>query len=147
MKVEDAVYNEGFLKLSGLNIESLWFPLVQELVKTKFSQTQTLKLIIDRTQWRDKNIFVISLFWTRRYLPLYWKILEKRGSSNIEEQKSIITQILSVFKDYKIIILGDREFGSVKLGSWLCEKQVRFVLRIKQSRYIKQESTDYAQLL
>jgi hypothetical protein len=138
---------QRFLKLSCLNIESLWFPLVQELVKTKFSQTQTLKLIIDRTQWRDKNIFVISLFWTRRAIPLYWKILEKRGSSNIEEQKSLITPILSLFKDYKIIILGDREFGSVKLGSWLCEKQVRFVVRIKQSRYIKQESTDYAQLL
>jgi hypothetical protein len=138
---------QRFLKLSGLNIESLWFPLVQELVKTKFSQTETLKLIIDRTQWRDKNIFVISLFWTRISLPLSWKILEKRGSSNIEEQKSLITPILSLFKDYKIIILGDREFGSVKLGSWLCEKQVRFVVRIKQSRYIKQESTDYVQLL
>src|SRR4028118_1828472 len=54
---------QGFLKLSCLNLESLWFPLVQELVKTKFFQTETLKLIIDRTQWRDKNIFVISLFW------------------------------------------------------------------------------------
>ena len=138
---------QRFLKLSCLNIESLWFPLVQELVKTKFSQTETLKLIIDRTQWRDKNIFVISLFWTGRSLPLYWKILDKRGSSNIEEQKSLITPILSLFKDYKIIILGDRELGSVKLGSWLCEKQVRFVVRIKQSRYIKQESTDYVQLL
>ena len=40
---------QRFLKLSGLNIESLWFPLVQELVKTKFSQTETLKLIIART--------------------------------------------------------------------------------------------------
>jgi hypothetical protein len=69
---------------------------------------------------------------------LYWKILDKRGSSNSEEPKSLITPILSLFKDYKIIILGDREFGSVKLGSWLCKKEVRFVVRIKQSRYIKQ---------
>jgi hypothetical protein len=78
---------------------------------------------------------------------LYWKILDKKGSSNIEEQKSLITPTLSLFKDYKIIILGGRKFGSVKLGSWLCEKQVRFVVRIKQSRYVKQKSTDYVQLL
>ncbi len=40
---------QRFLKLSDLYIETLWFPRVQELVKTKFSQSQTLKLIIDRT--------------------------------------------------------------------------------------------------
>lgn len=72
--------------------------------------------------------------------------MDKKGSSNIEEQKSLITPILALFKDYKIIILGDREFGSVKLGSWLCEQQVKFVVRIKQSRYIKQESTEYTHL-
>jgi hypothetical protein len=40
---------QRFLKLSSLNIESLWFPLVQKILKAKFPQTQTLKLAIDRT--------------------------------------------------------------------------------------------------
>jgi hypothetical protein len=31
-----------FLKLSSLNIESLWFPLVQEILQAKFPQTQKL---------------------------------------------------------------------------------------------------------
>jgi len=34
-------------------------------------------------------------------------------------------------------VLGDREFGSVKLASWLCNKQVKFILRVKQGRYIR----------
>lgn len=72
--------------------------------------------------------------------------MDKRGSSNQEEQKSLITPILPLFKDYQIIVLGDREFGSVKLGNWLCEEQVKFVLRIKQERYIQQEYSDYVQL-
>ncbi len=37
-------------------------------------------------------------------------------------------------------------FGSVKLAKWLCEKQVKFVLRIKQERYIQQECSDYTRL-
>jgi hypothetical protein len=41
---------QRFLKLSSLNIESLWFLLVQEILKAKFPQTQTLKLAVDRTQ-------------------------------------------------------------------------------------------------
>jgi len=38
---------QRFLKLSSLNIESLWFPRVQEILKTQFPPTQTLKLAID----------------------------------------------------------------------------------------------------
>jgi hypothetical protein len=137
---------QRFLKLSCLEIDTLWFPLVQEILKEKFPKTQQLKITIDRTQWRDKNIFVISLIWDKRAIPLYWQLLDKRGSSNIEEQKSLIRPVLELFKDYEIIILGDREFGSVKLGSWLCEQQVKFVVRVKQERYIQQEDKEYTRL-
>ena len=40
---------QRLLKLSSLNIESLWFPRVQNFLKAKFTQTQTLKLTIERT--------------------------------------------------------------------------------------------------
>ena len=89
---------------------------------------------------------MISLIWDKRAIPLYWQLLDKRGSSNIAEQQSLITPILALLKDYKIIILGDREFGSVKLGSWLCEQDVKFVLRVKQERYIQQEFAEYTHL-
>lgn len=137
---------QRFLKSSALKLESLWFPLIREILKAKFSQNQLLKLTIDRTQWRDKNVFVISLIWDKRAIPLYWQLLDKRGSSNIEEQKSLIKPILALLKDYEVLILGDREFGSVKLGSWLCEQQVKFVVRVKQSRYVQQEYSEYTRL-
>ena len=44
------------------------------------------------------------------------------------------------------MILGDREFGSVKLARWLCEKKVRFVLRVKQGRYIQEEGEEFKRL-
>jgi hypothetical protein len=57
--------------------------------------------------------------------------------------KALITPILELLADYKIIILGDREFGSVKLAYWLCQKKVKFILRVKQGRYIQENNSDY----
>jgi hypothetical protein len=107
---------------------------------------QELRVAIDRTQWRDKNIFVISLIWERRALPLYWQILSKRGSSNLREQQTLIRPIINLLKNYQIVVIGDREFGSVKLAHWLLEKNVRFVLRVKQGRYIQEAGEEFKRL-
>jgi hypothetical protein len=89
---------------------------------------------------------MLSLVWEKRSIPLYWQLLDKRGCSNIDEQKALITPVLELLSDYEVIVLGDREFGSVKLASWLCQKQVKFILRVKQERYIQEESSDYIRL-
>ena len=38
------------------------------------------------------------------------------------------------------------ELGSVKLASWLCKKNIRFVLRVKQGRYIQEEGEAFKRL-
>lgn len=137
---------QRFLKLPILKIEKLWFPLIKYILRTQFKKQQALRVAIDRTQWRDKNIFVISLIWEHRALPLYWQILPKRGSSNLPEQQSLIRPILSLLKNHQIVVLGDREFGSVKLAHWLNQKNVKFVLRVKQGRYIQEEGEEFKRL-
>jgi hypothetical protein len=86
---------------------------------------------------------MLSLVWQKRSIPLYWQLLDKRGCSNIDEQKALITPVLELLSDYEVIVLGDslrdsfasREFGSVKLASWLCQKQVKFI-RSSQTRAV-----------
>src|SRR4028119_673369 len=89
---------------------------------------------------------MLSLIWEKRSIPLYWLLIDKKGSSNIGEQKALITPVLELLSDYQIIILGDREFGSIKLADWLCEKKVKFILRVKQGRYVRAENSDYIRL-
>jgi hypothetical protein len=137
---------QRFLKLDSLNIESLWFPLVKKILQAKFKKSKPLKLAIDRTQWHSQNVFMLSLIWEKRSIPLYWLLLDKKGSSNICEQKALIIPVLELLSDYKIIILGDREFGSIKLADWLCERKVKFILRVKQGRYVQSENSDYIRL-
>ena len=134
---------QRFLKLDCLNIKSLWFPLVKKILQANFKKSKPLKVAIDRTQWRGQNIFMMSMVWQKRSIPLYWLLLNKKGSSNIWEQQALITPVLELLSDYKIIILGDREFGSVKLAYWLCQKKVKFILRVKQGRYIQENNSDY----
>ena len=86
---------------------------------------------------------MLSLIWEKRSIPLYWLLLDKKRSSNIGEQKALIIPVLELLSDYKIIILGDREFGSIKLADCLCEKKVKFIFRVKQGRYIQEKNSDY----
>ena len=58
----------------------------------------------------------------------------------------MLAPVLEVLSDYEVIVLGGREFGSVKLAYWLCHKQVKFILRVKQGRYIQSENSDYIRL-
>jgi len=105
-----------------------------------------LIVALDRTQWRLNNLFVVSLIWNQRAIPLYWQLLSKRGCSNIQEQQALLQPVLRLLKDYQIILLGDKKLGSVKLAKWLTDKGIKFVLRVKQERYIQSEWQEYQQL-
>ena len=63
--------------------------------------------------------------------------MPKKGCRNIREKK-IIIPTLPLLNKYKFLLIGDREFGSVKLAKGLSEKKVRFVLRIQKGRYIEE---------
>lgn len=138
---------QRFLALPQLSVKLLWFPLLKRWVKiSKFKKGKRLILAIDRTQWRDQNLFIISLIEDRRAIPIYWISLAKRGCSNLREQKELIRPVIQVFKGYRILVLGDREFHSVKLANWLDSKSIDFVLRQKQGTYIQRENHRYQRL-
>ena len=59
---------------------------------------------------------MISIAWKKRALPIYWKILNHKGTSNLTEQQAVIRPVLKLLKRYKIIITADREFHSIFLS-------------------------------
>jgi hypothetical protein len=133
--------------LPQLSIQYLWFPVLKRWVKNN-PKTVKKKLIfaIDRTQWRCENVFVISLIEQKRAIPVYWILLPKRDECNLGEQKRLIRPLLRLFKGYPILVLGDREFHSIKLAHWLHSKGIDFVLRQKQGTYICQGNESYQRL-
>ena len=91
-----------------------------------------LLLIIDRTQWQNTNILMISVPWNKRVLPIYWHILSHKEASNLTKQKAVIPRVIRLLKSQKIMITADRDFHSIFLSHWLKKYQrsdVYFVLR------------------
>jgi len=130
---------QRFLDLPHLTIELIWFPLITYWLTTYCRVGQSLSLAIDRSQWGCINLFMVSLIWERRAIPLYWSLLPKLGSSSFESQTTNIQPVLPLFSEYKVIVLGDREFCDVDLGNWLREKGVSFCLRLKKNHCIETE--------
>jgi hypothetical protein len=137
---------QRFLILPQVSIPVLWFPIIKYILRSQCKKSSQLIIAIDRTQWRDKNLFVVSLIWEKRSIPIYWQLLDKRGSSNLAEQKVLLRPVLRLLKGYYVIVLGDREFRSVKLADWLDKQGVYFAIRQKKATYIQQKGQDYQTL-
>ena len=137
---------QRFLSLPILKVEKLWFPFIQKWLETDFSYSQVLCLAIDRRNWGCINLLMISLIWDKRAIPIYFELLPKKGSTNYEEQIAFCNKVLHLFKNYKTVVLGDREFCSVKLANWLAQKGVYFCLRLKQNEYVQLDNEGWVQL-
>lgn len=53
---------------------------------------------------------MISLVSEHRAIPIYFELLPKLGSSGLAEQLALIAKVLPLLKEYKKVVLGDREF-------------------------------------
>jgi uncharacterized membrane protein len=90
--------------------------LIKKIISTQFKKGERLIITIDRTQWKNNNISMVSVIWKKRALPIYWLILSKKGSSNFYEQVATIRPVLKLLKNYKLVVIGDREYRSTVLA-------------------------------
>lgn len=130
---------QRFLNQDALSVVLLWFPLIEEILKRHSKLHSQLIIALDRTQWKENNVLMVSAIYQKRALPIFWVLLEKDGSSNLAEQKKALRPVIRLLKKYKLVIVGDREFHSVELASWLQKLNVKFVLRQKQSTTFRQK--------
>ncbi len=137
---------QRFLILPRLSLPLLWFPLIKKIISTQFTKGDPLIITIDRTQWKTNNISMVSVIWKKRALPIYWILLSKKGSSNFYEQVATIRPILRLLKEYKLVVIGDREYRSTAFALWLTKKKIYFILRLNKSTKIKPRHQKYQSL-
>ena len=90
----------GMLKRFG-------FPFLKRGSENEFNSGDILYLVIDRTQWANVNLLMISFVYNRRAIPIYFTLLGKLGNTNATEQKWFLEIALDLLKDYPQVILGD----------------------------------------
>jgi hypothetical protein len=123
---------QRFLTLNALSVILLWFPIIEAIINQHFKVGSQLTIVMDRTQWKENNVLMVSVIYQKRAWPIYWCLLEKDGSSNLEEQQKVLIPVIRLLKKYKLVIIGDREFHSVELAHWLHKQNKSFVLRQKK---------------
>ena len=67
-----------------------------------FYDIQGTFIAIDRKNWCRINLFMVSIIWDKRAFPIYFTLLPKLGSSNVTEQKDIITKVIPLFYNYEV---------------------------------------------
>lgn len=128
---------QRFLISPELTISSIWFGLINYLLMSYFSTSKQLIVVVDRTQWRELNLLMVSMIWQHRAIPLHWQFLPHKGNSSFTQQQAVIQTVLPLLKDYRVTVLGDREFCSVELGQWLENQGLAICLRLKCNEYIR----------
>ena len=140
---------QRFLDSQNFCKEKIWWGIWMELMTGSWLVKEPIVLALDRTSWRKYNLLVVSWIIYGRAIPINWQLLDKIGSSNLDEQQSVIYPITQLLPEHSFILLGDREFCSKHLATWLVEVGWGYCLRIKKSTYVhlnKEESLTLNQL-
>jgi len=135
---------QRFLILPALSVSLLWFPLIKSLINKEFKTGSRLIITIDRTQWKDKNVFVIAVIWKKRALPIYWQLLNKRGASNLAEQQALIRPVLRLLKHYELVIIGDKQVSQRQvslLAQRKCQETKSFLRLSSKTRHQSEKQT------
>ena len=122
---------QRFLQLPALSILVRWFPIIKQVISHQSQAGSQLVIALDRTQWKEYNVLMVSAIVQKRAFPIYWTLLDKQGASNLAEQQQVLPPVIRLLKRYKLIVIGDREFHSIELAQWLHRKHLSFVLRQK----------------
>lgn len=93
-------------------------------------------LALDRTNWKlgkaELNLLVLAAVYRGVAFPLFWSALGKAGNSNLRERQTLLERYVGVFGTDSIAYLcADREFGGRAFLSWLRQKRIHFVIRLR----------------
>jgi hypothetical protein len=116
------------------------FPLkiVSSLIYNILPVKTNLVLILDRTNWKfgsnNINILMLGIGYKNIAFPLMFKMLDKRGNSDVQERIDLIKQYIDWFGKNTIdCILADREFVGGKWLAFLNDNQIRYSIRIRNN--------------
>jgi Transposase DDE domain len=101
-------------------------------------------LALDRTQWRigakDGNVLVLAAITRHHRVPLIWTALDKRGNSATDERVALLRRYLELFEVSTIRrLLADREFVGREWLEFLCENNIDFAIRLKETLRVTTE--------
>jgi len=106
---------------------------------------QWIALSMDRTNWKfgraNINILMIGISWRGTAIPLVWKLLDKRGLSNLQERIFVLESLLNCLSEDQLerirYLLMDREFAAKNWLTYLRQKPFSFIIRVRKDAKVR----------
>jgi len=97
---------------------------------------------LDGLSWehgkKKVHLLVLGILIGDVNIPIYWRELDKKGTSNLEERKSVIDGAFELFDLKGYILLADREYHGEGWFKYLIDKGLEFDIRLKKGCYRNQ---------
>lgn len=104
------------------------------IVRLFFSRIGGYYLSLDATHWdvgkKTVKILMLAMIYNGVAIPLYWKILNKRGATNNEERLELLQKFIKNFGKKRIAgLIADGEFASNEIFAFLKKHRIHFFIR------------------
>lgn len=110
----------------------IYDPVARRIVRGM--RCRCLRIQIDRVQIKQRqNVLMMSVWYRKRAIPLAWICLPYgRGKSHPRHWKELLDYLEKLLEaDRSVIVLADREFGSVERLRYVIKKGWGYAIRLK----------------
>jgi hypothetical protein len=122
---------QRFLKNASVTVEDYYQPLATRILQRLVAGGARGHLTLDRTEWGDFHIWYVCVGWRGRALPVRWRRLGL-GASSVAAQKELLAVVAAwVPPSARVLLRGDREFGTGVLAQWALQQGWGVCLRLR----------------
>jgi len=116
-----------------IDTDRVMTPFASEVLQRASENGRQLVLIIDQSKANDtQQAIVVAVRVGGRSLPIAWRVKETEGAIGFAEQKAALETALALLPEgAKVVLMGDRFYGSPDLIAWCRAKGWDWRLRLK----------------
>lgn len=125
---------ERFLKNAHLVPVKVMFPFSRDVL-TYSSRSGIVVIQMDQSHLNDAfEVLMISVAWQGRALPVLWTVQRTQGGIGFKQQKQLLEKLRTLLPlEAKIVLMGDRFYGTPDLIAYCQEQGWDYRLRLKNN--------------
>lgn len=115
-------------------VAAVMAPYAREVLARLAAQGGRIVLLIDQTRATDRHqVVMVAARHEGRALPLAWQVKETRGAIGFADQRAVLETVVGLLPEGgRVVLLGDRFYGTPDLIAWCRARGWDWRLRLKQ---------------
>jgi hypothetical protein len=117
-----------------IDVDAVMAPFAREVLERAGQDGRTAIVMIDQSKVNDEHqMLMISLRVGERALPLAWRLKKTQGAIGFDVQRQALEAVAAQLPDKaRVMLMGDRFYGSPALIEWCHARGWGWRLRCKQ---------------